>query len=334
MARGRSPRHDGPVFGRKKDEGGIPGLSSLGGTTPSGRVTGIPGTETLEREPESPTTTSTPNAGASTSQYGSTPQLGASTAEPWEIGPWTIRLFVIVFFAAFAVLFASEEHRRMNDPKEKASRGEVTLTSGDSLVKTANLRKALNAVKAKSPANATVESLRITPTRVDVTVAQSDGAQFELSVDPSYEVSKDTYPASEPEGLPFSKIPTAVPERLIKTIESKLGLKPADLDYVLLNPRKDFEGKRDDEWGAYYSKPPLHNDATAALDGTDVRLIGTPDAATRKTMRDSARQTLASLRQAERQIKSSGMPKSMQKTSLDNIKRARAQALKSLKEAQ
>jgi hypothetical protein len=325
LARARSARHDGHVFGRKKDEGGIPGMSSLsGGSSASSRPSGIPGSETTSRpaEPSSPT-----------SSTGSGPQLGASTAEPWEIGPWTIRLFVVAFFAAFAVVFYGEEQRRLDDPTQKASRGEITASTGDSLIKAANLRRALKAVEQKSPAGATVESIRIEPSRLDVTVAQADGAQFELSVNPAFEVDKDEYPASQPEGLPFSQIPTDVPERLLGTIERKLALKPANLDYIVLNPGKTFEGKRDDNWSAFYSKPPLNNDAIAALNGTDVRLIGTPNAAARAQMRNAARDQLANLRRAERQIKQMTFPnEAMREQSLANIRQARQRAEQNLKE--
>lgn len=320
------------VFGRKKDEGGIPGLgSSSGSLGTSARASGIPGTGS-EQEPAR----TAPTTGAARPAYaGSSPALGASTpAEPWEIGPWTIRLFVLLFIAAFAVLFTTTEQDRLHDPAQRASRGDITYKTADSLIKHGNLTKALAALKAKSPANATVESLRITPTRIDATVAQSDGAQFELSVDPAFKVTKDTYPASEPEGLPFSKIPTAVPERLLATTESKLGLKAADLDYILLNPSTSIDGTRDDDWGLYYSKPPLHNDATATLAGKDVRLLGTPDAATRASMRNSARTTLTSLNRAEAQVKSSNFPnEAMRQQALKTIREARARAKQSLKEA-
>lgn len=311
------------MFGRKKNEGGIPGMSSLsGGPSASARPSGIPGSSTASDAPKD-----------APAAYGSSPQLGASTEGPWEIGPWTIRLFVVAFFAAFAVLFTAEERHRLNDPVQKASRGEITAASGESLLRATNLRKALTAAKAKVPSNVTVESVRITPSRIDITVAQPDGAQFELAVDPSMEVQKDDYPAAEPEGIPFSKIPTAVPERLLGTIERKLGLKPADLDYLLLNTGKDFEGDRDDSWGAYYSKPPLNNDATAELNGTDVRLIGTPKAADRARMRQAAKDNLRNLARAERQIKSANYPnEAMREQSLKSIREARARAEQTLKE--
>lgn len=328
LADGPGCGDDGRVFGRKKDEGGIPGLSSLsGGPTASTRPTGIPGTEASASDAH---TSASMHAGEA--QAG--PQLGASTAEPWEIGPWTIRLFVVAFFAAFAVLFSAEEERRMNDPVEKASRGELTPASRESMLKTANLRRALNAVKAQSPAGATVESMRIEPARVDIKVARRDGSQIEFSVDPSFSVDKDDYPASEPQGIPFSRVPVGVPERLIRTIEAKLKLRPANLDYLLLNTRvSSIDGKRDDSWGAYYSKPPLNNDATAALNGTDVRLIGTPDAASRAQMRKGALDALRNLERSERQIKAMDFPsKAMREQSLKNIRDAMAQQRKTLKE--
>lgn len=296
--------------------------SLTGGTSASARPSGIPGSSASEHAPQ-----------AAPATPGSSPQLGASTARPWEIGPWTIRLFVVAFFAAFAVLFTAEERHRLNDPAQKASRGEITAGSGDSLLRATNLRKALTAAQAEVPRNVTVESVRITPSRVDLTVAQPDGAQYELAVDPSMTVQKDDYPAAEPEGIPFSKIPTAVPERLLGTIERKLGLKPANLDYVLLNTGKDFEGDRDDSWGAYYSKPPLNNDATAELDGTDVRLIGTPKAADRARMRTAAQENLRNLARAEQQIKRASYPnEAMREQSLKSIREARARAEQTLKE--
>lgn len=259
--------------------------------------------------------------------------MGASTARPWEIGPWTIRLFVLAFIAAFAVLFYGEEQRRLNDPVEKASRGEITATGGESLLKAANLRKAISAARASVPSNVTVESMRLTPSRIDITVAQPDGAQYELAVDPAFHVDKDDYPASEPEGISFSRIPADVPQRLLGTIERKLNLKPANLDYLLLNTGKDFEGKRDDSWGAYYSKPPLNNDATAELNGTDVRLIGTPKAADRAQMRKAARDNLRNLARAERQVRSINYPnEAMREQSLKSIREARARAEQTLKE--
>lgn len=311
------------MFGSKKNEGGIPGMGSLSsGPSASARPSGIPGTASTESAPQS-----------APASYGSSPQLGASTAGPWEIGPWTIRLFVLVFFAAFAVLFTAEERHRLNDPVQKASRGEITAASGESLLRAANLRKALTAAQAEVPRNVTVESVRITPSRVDLTVAQPDGAQYELAVDPSMKVQKDDYPAAEPEGIPFSKIPAAVPERLLGTIERKLGLRPANLDYLLLNTGKDFDGDRDDSWGAYYSKPPLNNDATAELDGTDVRLIGTPKAADRAQMRKAAQDNLRNLARAEQQIKRANYPnEAMRKQSLKSIREARARAEQTLKE--
>ncbi len=152
--------------------------------------------------------------------------------------------------------------------------------------------------------------------------------------EPAFDVNKNSYPASEPEGIPFSRIDTAVPQRLVGTIERKLGLKARDLDYLVLSLSKSsIDGKRDDSWNAYYTKPPLHNDATATLQGTDVRLLGTPDAATRAQLRKSANETLRNLARAERQIKSAPFPSAAQRRqALEQIRKARAQALQNLKE--
>ncbi|MEH3052883.1 MAG: hypothetical protein PGN13_02605 [Patulibacter minatonensis] len=269
------------------------------------------------------------------SDSGSGPQLGASTARPWEAGPWTIRLATLAFFAVFAFVFVTEEQRRLDDPVQKAARGEISVVGRDSLFDPARLGRALAGVERQSPRGGTVESIRLTPASMDVVVARPDGAQFEFNVDAALKVTKDDYTAGAPEGLPFSRIEATVPAKLLRVSERKLGLKPAHLDYVLLNTsRSSFDGSRDDSWGAYYSEPPLDNDATAELDGTDVRLIGTPDAKTRAAQRASARSSIKSLRDAERRVSSAPFPnEAMRKQSLTQIRQALERAEKTLQEA-
>lgn len=300
--------------------------SLTGGSSASSRPSGIPGSST------GPTHTS--STGTQFGRPADGPQLGQSTQRPWEIGPWTIRLFVLVFIGAYTAVFMAEEQRRLDDPVLKAERGEVTPTSPESMIRNKNLRRALSTIRRESPRGATVESLRIEPGRVQATVAQSDGAQRQLEVDLSGEVSTREASADEPEGLAFSRIPVEVPERLLRTIEGKLKLRPADLDYILLNPRKQTIGSgRDDSWGVYYSKPPLNNDATAELNGKDVRLLGTPKAAQRAQMRRAAEASLRSLEDSERRIRSANFPnEAMREQSLQTIRAAKERARETLKD--
>lgn len=272
----RSVRDDGGVFGRRPTDDGIPGLS---GSSETGSLPGIPGTMGDAPTEALPVT----RDGAEAAAAAAAPPATAGT--PWQVGPWTIRLFVVLFIAAYAVLFTREEQARLDDPVRQAARGEISSTSSGSLLRETSMRRALSALRTQLPAGGRVESLRLSPTRIDATLSAPDGALTIVSLDPSLTATTVRAGVQQPVGVPLSSIDPSLPTTLLRRAERKLSLKPKDLDYLLLSTARGFDGKRQDRWGLYYSRPLTRNDAAAAFDGTDVRFLGTPDKATRDAIR-------------------------------------------------
>lgn len=213
-------------------------------------------------------------------------------------GPLAAALMILAFFGALGVYFAVEEQRRLDDPVLKAERGEITITSPESLIAERKLATALTLIERAAPAGSTVESLRLTPTLINASVAHPDGRRYDMAIDPALELTQAESGAVRGEGPQASEIDPALPSQLIDRTERKLRLKPADLDYVTLTV-SGADGEP--SWGLYYAEPPLDNDATAAFDGTDLRLLGTPSAAQRQAERDREAEHEALLQQmAER----------------------------------
>lgn len=199
-------------------------------------------------------------------------------------GRGAVALMIVVFFALQGLMFAREEQRRLSDPVLKGQRGEITYRSPESLLQEQNIAKALKLIEGAVPKGSVVQSLRLTPVDINATLAERNGREHRVSVDLAFKLSEQTGNAERPTGPKFSEIDPARPAKLIATAQSKLGLQPKDLDYVLLQGSSDPP-----TWGIYYSEPPLDNDAIAEFDGSDLRIIGTPSAKVRKAQRDAER---------------------------------------------
>ncbi len=177
-------------------------MGSLSGSpTASTRPSGIPGS-TPQPTPPAASPRVAPRAD------------GRLDGPPVGDRPWTIRLFVLAFIGR---LRRALLRRGAASPETIRSRRPAAARSPPPAGVAPQGREpaqGISAARASVPSNVTVESMRLTPSRIDITVAQPDGAQYELAVDPAFHVDKDDYPASEPEGISFSRIPADVPQRL------------------------------------------------------------------------------------------------------------------------
>lgn len=209
------------------------------------------------------------------------PRADEEAAEAWP-GAAATAVMIAVFFIGLAAMFALEERRRLDDPVLKGQRGEITTLSPQSLVREEHFARALAAVGAAVPAGSRVQSLRLTPLELRATLAGPDGRQFDLTVDAGHELTERTGGGVRPTGPAPRAIDPALPLELVTRAEQRLRLQPRHLDYVLLSVVGD-----EPAWGLYYAEPPLDNDATAAFDGSDLRIIGTPPAAARQAAKRS-----------------------------------------------
>ena len=192
-------------------------------------------------------------------------------ARPWP-GPAATALLIATFFALLTAMFVVEERRRLADPVLKGQRGEVTSASAESLLRAERLGRALTLIGAAGPAGSTVESLRLTPTAINAVIAEPNGRRHSVDIDLALALTKQESGAVRGEGPQAAEIDASMPTRLIDRARRNFGLKPGDLDYVLLSARSGQPGKA--TWGLYYSEPPLDNDLTADFDGSNLRVIG------------------------------------------------------------
>jgi hypothetical protein len=203
--------------------------------------------------------------------------------------------------AAIAAVLVTQEQRNVDDPVQRGKRGQITAASSESFLRARRLQQAIDTVIAAAPGT-TITSLRITPTQVNATMHHPDGREESFTVDPALELRRFSTGARRRKGLAPSKIPVGVPNRLVSLAVDRLELQPEDLDYVLLSVFDSPNQPSIVNWGLYYSEPPLDNDAVANLDGTDLRLMGTPDAAARASARKNERQAAKARSAAKRAV--------------------------------
>lgn len=124
--------------------------------------------------------------------------------------------------------------------------------TGASLVRPANLRRAIAAVRAELPEDALVTAADVRPARVSVTARRSFRART-YTVDAAFGIEVgETQETATRDGLPISQVNAAGPERALRRIDARQGNgAPKRIDYVILNPRtSSFPGSRT-VWSLY-----------------------------------------------------------------------------------
>ncbi len=203
---------------------------------------------------------------------------------PLREGGMGERLLVVLtillsFGVAFYVFSGAEQHA-LTDPVQRAARGEVGSATAISFTRPDNLRRALAVIGEAAAPGATIGTFTIRPDRVDVTTINPDGRTQTGQVGLDYTLELRDFSTSDYDGLELSEINPAAPAKIIERAQRIAGLLPADFDYMTISayPTDLVESS----WSAFWSEPPRGNDIAAAIDGSDVRPLGTPDAAARK----------------------------------------------------
>ena len=189
-------------------------------------------------------------------------------------------LTILLTFGAAAYVFSSEEQDSLSDPLKRAARGEVDSGTAISFTRPENIRRALAVIGETAAPGATIGTFTIRPDRIDVTTINPDGRTQTGQVDLDYSLELRDFSTSDYDGLDRSEIDPAAPAKIIDRAQRAAGLLPADFDYMTISayPTELIESS----WSAFWSEPPRGNDIAAAIDGSDVRPLGTPDAAARK----------------------------------------------------
>jgi hypothetical protein len=178
--------------------------------------------------------------GNSTSGATATPTATPERRRPSE--GLLLLVWAIVTVVAVVVVLTRAEHDNLNDPVQKAARGEITGVTGLSLLNPTQLTKALAKLRAKAPEGRLIDSARFDPTQVNVDVALPDYKAARYKVDNALHVSTEGDGETDEKGLAWSAIDPNVPAKILRKVNRMTGTKPTDVDYFalqVLSPAKD-----------------------------------------------------------------------------------------------
>jgi hypothetical protein len=185
-------------------------------------------------------------------------------------------IFFIVSLASVSALLWHEENRLLDDPNAKAERGEIVGAQGDSLVRAANFQRALAEIDQRLAKTDVINSVRLSPVRVDVTARNENGKQRILSVDPSFDVTTRDFGESEQPGVRVRAIDPAAPARMFAAVEQRSGAEPKNLDYLVYTISSGSAPR----WLLYLDDVPItRKQWEADARGRDVRRLGEPSGA-------------------------------------------------------
>lgn len=184
-------------------------------------------------------------------------------------------LLLLVLFCALALggtafVLVREERAALDDPVEIGERGEVQGVTGLSLLAPANFARALQRARAKLAPDHQLTALRLEPTRLDITVRDTVGAQRSIQVGLDYDARVTDAGVSSttgPRGL--LGIDPGAPARAVAAVLARERWAPETLDYVVYQaPRGDSPSR----WDMFFVDVPIERNHHAA-DGTG-KLVG------------------------------------------------------------
>jgi hypothetical protein len=192
---------------------------------------------------------------------------GEAAVGPSE-GPLVL-LFALLTLAAIAFVLARAERAAEHDPVARGARGETRSLDRQSLVREPNLRRVLGTVAAS--AHPLVTDIRVSATRVDLTVRDRDGIRKSVSVDAAFKTKESDFGAGEDDAIPASRLDAAGPERMARAVIARTGLGAGAVDYVTLQPL----GIGQPTWYLFMKQGPARDRQwAAAMDGSDLRHPG------------------------------------------------------------
>jgi hypothetical protein len=196
-------------------------------------------------------------------------------------------LFTILTVAASAFVLHRSADSAVQDPIQKAARGEIQGLDELSFLRAENLRKALAKVSAgRWPL---VISVRVAAARVDVTARDRDGYRKYLSINPALELNVQDNNVGEDKAVAVSRIDVTAPQRMIRAVTERTHMSADAVDYLVT----DADNDKDNGWYMFLDKGPARvRQWVATSNGSDLRHPG-----------DKSRAQLAADAQRERQLK-------------------------------
>jgi hypothetical protein len=227
------------------------------------------------------------------------PVARSATGDDGGSGPregLILLLFTIVTVALSTYVLIGEEHNAVHDPAQKAARGEIQGLDSQSLLREANLRRAL--VKIENSPRPLVSNIRVSAVRVDVTSLDNDGSRKIVSIDPGFNVKANDFGVGDDKAVRTTQIDVAAPERMVRAVAERTGLGANAVDYVTMS----FSGSGERSWYMSLDKGPAKTRQwIAATDGSDLRKPGELSQAQKDANAKLKRQFEAQQRRFKRQ---------------------------------
>lgn len=207
-------------------------------------------------------------------------------------------VFTVLTVALSAFVLLRSEDDAVHDPVQKAARGEIKGLDGESLLREANVRRALAMID--SGPRPLVSNIRISAERIDVTVRDNDGSRKLLSIDPGFGVKEQNFGVGDDDAVRTAEIDAAAPERMVRAVGERTRLGTGAVDYVTMS----FSGTGERDWYMSLDQGPARTRAwIAAADGSDLRKPGELSQKQKDADAKRKRQFEAQQRRFQRQIK-------------------------------
>ncbi len=172
-------------------------------------------------------------------------------------------LFVVLALGGTALALVHEEREALDDPVQKGQRGEVVGAERLSLLAPANLARALALARAELKPDHQLTNLRLSPTRLDVTVRNTLGERREIQVGLDYDArvfdSSGSDSRTGPRGL--TGIDVNAPSRALAAILAREGWSSRTLNYVVYDAPDATNPAR---WDLFFEKVPIERNHQAA----------------------------------------------------------------------
>ena len=186
-------------------------------------------------------------------------------------------VILALFFVVCAGLGGTVAVARGEPPPRRPRRQGATRRDrrgeGDLAARAANFERALREIDGRLGESDVVNSVRLSPVRVDVTARDDTGRQRILSVDPGFDVDERDFGESEQPGVRVRAIDPAAPARMFAVVRQRSGAKPGNLDYFVYS----ISGN---SWLLYLDGVPItRKQWQADARGRDVRRLGEPSGA-------------------------------------------------------
>lgn len=190
-------------------------------------------------------------------------------------GPFALVAFVVVALALSVLVLVHQERAYEHDPQLRARAGLVNAESDISLMRTANFRRALDAIGTRVQPGGAITGISVTPSEVGATLVSASGAVADVTITPGLhvEVNRTGNRVSDHRGLAPTDISAAAPERILLGARKRFGLLPKEFDRLELDTPS---GASPGGWSASWSQPIDDAGLVAALDGSDLRRPFTP----------------------------------------------------------